>query len=181
MGFVVDIIRDKDSYSFVMKETAELLCTINTIASCRVEEGQDMLRLLDEFWGRTESEGFRPVGTSLSDYRTMKTVEITPDQVERLRRLEGPKVQLLVGTSDGIGQTWWFRHAPTAIALSTVRPVDEKFLPVLKSRFMTAGPMKAPGWGLYTSLEFSLGELSQIGFCQEHIVAMMYPPVEEFR
>ena len=91
------------------------------------------------------------------------------------------EIPLLVGTSDGIGQTWWFRHAPTAIALSTVRPLDKEFLPVLKSRLMTAGPMNAPGRGLYTSLEFSLGELSQIGFCQEHIVAMMYPPVEEFR
>ena len=98
-----------------------------------------------------------------------------------LTEAKGPKVQLLVGTLDGVGQTWWFRHVPTAIALSTVRPVDEEFLPVLRHRFMTAGPMKAPGWGLYTSLEFSLGELSQIGFCQDKIVEMLYPPVEEFR
>jgi len=87
MSFVVNIIRDKDSYSFVMKETAELLCIIDAIASCRVEEGQNVLRLLDEFWGHTGSGGFRTVGTSLSDYRTMKTVEITPGQVERLRHL----------------------------------------------------------------------------------------------
>ncbi|GEM_PF-2864791 len=88
----------------------------------------------------------------------------------------GPKVQLLVGISES-GLTWWFRHAPTAIALSTVRPVDEKFLPVLRQRFMAVGPMKEPGRGLYTPLEFSLRELAQIGFCQEHIVAMLCPPM----
>src|SRR3989344_2917436 len=78
---VVEIIRGEDDvYTFTVKDPLELLCSIRPRGA-----SPDALRAWDECWGRTSSKGFRPAGTSLSDYRTMKTVEITPGQVERLR------------------------------------------------------------------------------------------------
>ncbi|GEM_PF-2382196 len=80
---VVEIIRGEDDiYTFTVKDSRELLCSIRPRGA-----SPDALRAWDECWGRTSSKGFRPAGTFLGDYRTMKTVEITPGQVEQLRRL----------------------------------------------------------------------------------------------
>ncbi len=80
----VNIIRDKYSYSFVVKETAEWLCDINIVSR---QTTPYALRLLDELWRHTGSGGFRPVGDALADHRTIKTIAATPQQVESLRSL----------------------------------------------------------------------------------------------
>lgn len=77
----VDIIRDKDSYYFFLKETAERLCIIDPHHAA-----SEAIHLWDELWGHTGG-GFRPVGSSIGDHRTIKTVRVTPSAVESLRGL----------------------------------------------------------------------------------------------
>ena len=77
----VDIVRDQDTYSFFLKETAERLCTIEPRHAA-----SEAIRLWDELWGHTGG-GFRPFGSEIGDHRTIKTVKVRPPQVNSLRSL----------------------------------------------------------------------------------------------
>lgn len=88
-------------------------------------------------------------------------------------RAANPIVTLSIGTSDGIGQTWWMRHESSGIARSCMAVVDPSFRLVLMQLFMAAGPVKQPRRGIYTSMEFKAELLPLLGFGDDQVLAIL--------